>query len=384
MTGYKVWGKVELGPYFTVYSFNEIEGSRFRFGGRTSNTFSKRLMLDGYIAYGTRDEKFKYGGGFEYFLAKKRPRHSIGVSYRNDLEQLGQSENAFREDNIIASVFRRIRLQKLTRFEELSTFYQREWFPGFSNKLSYSHRTLTSPGDTAFNNDPGDGTEIYDNITTSEIKFYTRFAYNEKFVSGEFNRVSFGTKYPVITVQYTYGINNFWNSDFEFHKINFKVKDRVRINPFGYLDYIFDAGKIFGKLPYLLLELHKGNETYSYDDYAFNMMNYYEFASDQYISLSVTHHFDGLFLDKIPLFKKLKWREVLSVKSVWGSLDDKHKEIMPFPVNLSKLRKPYVEAGAGIENILKVLRVDALWRLAYLENPDIAKFGIRAKFQFKF
>jgi len=383
-TGYKVWGKFELGPYYTVYSFNEIEGNRFRFGGRTSNTFSTRLMLEGYLAYGTRDEKFKYGGGFEYFLAKKRPRHSIGVSYRNDLEQLGQSENAYREDNIIASVFRRIPLQKLTRFEELSAFYQREWFPGFSNKLSYIHRVLTPPGDTAFVIDPVNGSETYNNITTSEIRFYTRFAYNEKFVSGEFNRVSFGTKYPVLTLQYTYGINNFWNSDFEYHKINFNINDRVRINPFGYLDYIVDIGKVFGKLPYLLLELHKGNETYSYDDYAFNMMNYFEFASDQYISMSAVHHFDGLFLDKIPLFKKLKWREVISVKSAWGSLSDKHREIMAFPDNLSTLKKPYIEAGVGVENILKILRVDALWRLSYLDNPDIAKFGIRVKFQFKF
>ena len=383
-TGYKVWGKFELGPYYTLYSFNKIEGSRFRFGGRTSNAFSKRLMIESYIAYGIRDGKFKGGGGFEYFLAKKRPRHSIGVFYTNDLEQLGQSENAFREDNILASVFRRIPLQKLTRFEELSTFYQREWFDGFSNKLSYVHRVITPPGDTSFAVNPGDGTDIYDNITTSEIRFNTRFAYNEKFVSGEFNRTSFGTKYPVITVQYIYGINNFWDSAFEFHKIYLTVKDRVRINPFGYLDYIFDAGKIFGKLPYQLLELHTGNETYSYDDYAFNMMNYFEFASDQYISFSVTHHFDGLFLDKIPLFKKLKWREVLSAKSVWGSLDDKHKEVISFPVNLTKLKKPYVEAGVGVENILKVLRVDALWRLAYLKNPDITKFGIRVKFQIKF
>ena len=113
-------------------------------------------------------------------------------------------------------------------------------------------------------------------------------------------------------------------------------------------------------------------------------MNYYEFASDQYISLSLTHYFDGFFFDKVPLFKKLKWREVLAVKSVWGSLDDKHKEIMEFPDNLSELTTPYVEAGAGIENIFKILRIDAVWRLAYLDHPDIAKFAIRARFQVTF
>src|SRR5206468_458193 len=147
--------------------------------------------------------------------------------------------------------------------------------------------------------------------------------------------------------------------------------------PFGWTYYLLEAGKTWGTLPYPLLQVHQGNETYTYDDMAFNMMNYYEFVSDTYTSVSLTHHFDGFFLDKIPLMRKLKWREIASAKGVIGNMSDKNRNILLDPNAFSPLRKPYVEVGAGIENIFKIIRVDAIWRLSYLNNPNIAKFGIR-------
>ena len=152
---------------------------------------------------------------------------------------------------------------------------------------------------------------------------------------------------------------------------------------FGWSKYYLEVGKIFTKLPYPLLKLHEGNETWFFDPMSFNTMNYYEFVSDQYLSLSYTHHFDGLILNKIPLMRKLKWREVGYFKGLIGSLDHKNKNYSLFPAGLTELSTPFYEAGVGVENIFKFIRIDALWRLSHRENVK-SNFGIFASFQFQF
>lgn len=385
VTGYKKWGLFELGPYFTTYSFNAIEGSRVRFGGRTSNKFSTKLELNGYLAYGFKDESFKYGGGFRYLFAK-HPRQMVSMAYKNDLEQLGQSSNAFRTDNIVASVFRRAPFDQLTRIEETKGAYDVEWFPGLSNRLALTHRKFYPAGSLEYAYVNNDGTRsTLDRITTTELSFYTRFAYNEKFVSGEMDRVSLGTKYPVIQLQYTLGVKDWWGSDYGYHKLNLNIRHYFYVGPFGYTVYIADAGKIWGRLPYTLLELHQGNETYTTDEYAFNMMNYFEFVSDQYASLTLTHHFEGYFFNRVPLFRKLKWREVISAKGLVGSLERANSDVLIFPDGMSDLSQPYLEASMGIENIFKIIRIDLFRRFTYLDHGDnIPKLGIRGNLSVMF
>ena len=175
-----------------------------------------------------------------------------------------------------------------------------------------------------------------------------------------------------------------FNSDYEYYKVHFSVEHQFPVNPFGRFRYLINAGKHFGKTPYTFLQLHEGNETYAFDDYAFNMMNYYEFVSDEYVSLYAEHHFDGFFFNHFPLLRKLKWREVIEGKALIGRLDDQNRAVIVFPETLNDLSKPYFEAGVGIENIFKIIRIDAMWRLSYLDKPDIPKFGIRAKLQVEF
>lgn len=385
VSGYRVMGNFEYGPYYNGLSFNRIEGPRLRVGGRTSDKFSKWYELRGYVAYGLKDEKWKYSLGFKSYISKN-PRQLVGMSYKNDVEVLGQSQNAFTQDNILASIFRRNPLNNLTSVKELKSFYEREWFTGLNTKLFFINRTITPLGSFKYEYAKNDGAiGLKENIITSEVRLLTRFAYDEKYVSTTFSRTSLGTKYPVVQLEYTHGLSNFFNSHYNYQRLMLNIEDRFRINPLGYTDYSIQAGKIFGQIPYPLMELHGGNETYVYDPYAFNMMNYFEFASDRYATISIYHHFEGFFLNKIPLLRKLKWREVVTAKYLVGSAFEKNKQLLLFPTTLNSLNKgPYYEAGAGIENIFKIFRIDMLWRLSYLNNPNISKFGFRASFQVSF
>jgi hypothetical protein len=379
--GYYEYKYFEFGPYFKTYSFNPTEGSRFRFGGRTSNSFSKRIMLYGHLAYGTKDEEFKYGLGALYMF-KKDPRLALDVFYENDLYLLGQSVNAFSEDNILASVLSIRPNNNLLPLERYSLSLEKEWFTGFSNEIKLFHGRVLPSDTIPFQNSLQNQT--WDDLTISEVTLKTRFAYNEKVVRGEFERVSLGSVYPIIDLELTAGLKGVLESDFEYYRVRLNISDRIDIKPFGYLRYKIGAGKIFGQVPFPLLVLHEGNETYAMDIHAYNLMNYYEFASDFYQSVYLEHHFQGLFLNKIPLFRKLKWREILYAKLLRGTISDENKAKWDFPGTLGELTTPYVEAGVGIENIFKIIRIDAIWRLSNLNKPEIQTFGLRAKFQLIF
>lgn len=383
VSGHWTFGKFDFGPVYTTYSFNKIEGHRIRLGGRTNNKLSTKIRLEGYGAYGFRDQRFKYGGGFKVFLSKK-PRQVFDAYYQFDMEQLGQSQNAFREDNFFASFFRRRPFTKLSLVTDISTNYEIEWFPGFSNKLGFVHREI-APADTNILAYKYPSDSYKDNrLITSEARFETRFAFDEKFIDGDLNRVSLGTKYPILQMRYSYGIKGLWDGQFRYHKLDFSIDDWFKVAPVGYIEYLITAGKTWGKLPFPILFLHQGNETYTYDDYAYNMMNYIEFVSDEFAAVSAQWHFNGYFLNKIPLMRKLKLREVASGKVLVGRLTQDSQSVMDFPTDLYTLSKPYAEVGVGIENIVRIFRIDVVWRLSYLDHPNIEQIGIRGNFYFNF
>ncbi len=382
--GYWVKGNFELGPYMSFLSFNGVEGTRLRIGGRTSNAFSTRLLINAHIAYGTKDTKLKYGTSFIYML-NKNPRQIISGGLKHDMEQLGQSQNAFREDFLLAAIFHKSPADKLSMVNEYYLGYEHEWFTGFSTKASLINRNIYPLGNTKFLINENEILPIDKKfIATTELTFSCRFAFREKYLVGEFERISLGTRYPIFEFKYSYSIPELFGSDYTFNKIQLGINHWFNVGSFGWSKYIIEGGKIFSKLPYPLLKIHEGNNTWFYDPYSFNTMNFYEFVSDQYLSISWNHHFDGLFLNKIPLMRKLKWREVLYFKGLVGCLDTKNERYSEFPEGLSELSKPYFETGFGIENIFKFIRVDAIWRLSSLDKPDISKYGIFASFQFSF
>jgi hypothetical protein len=383
-SGYYVKGNFEWGPYMSALSFNSLEGTRFRIGGRTSNDFSKKIMFSGHLAYGTDDKALKYGAGVIYMF-DKLPRKALSFDIQHDLEQLGTGLNAFREDFLLASLFRRNPADKLSMVDEEKASYDHEWFLGLMNTFSITHRRLFAPLSGPFEvSGPNNTITSLPNITTTEFGITTRLAIGEKLEMGEFERVSMGAKYPIVELQYGYSPAKAFGSNYEYTRLQFRMEDWFNVLTWGYSSYKIEAGRVWGKVPYALLKIHSGNETYWFDEYAFNLMNYYEFVSDKYLSLSYTHHFNGLFLNHIPLMRKLKWRELAWAKGVVGSISADNKNYALLPIGTSSLNKPYYEAGVGVENILRFLRVDAVWRLSHLDTPHINKFGIMLSMNFDF
>ena len=277
---------------------------------------------------------------------------------------------------------------------EINLGVEKEWFQGLSNILTFTHRRIEPNEYVPFLlTEEGVGTPFDEQdpvkvdlgeLKTTEVTLNFRFTRDEKILRGEFERMSLGTTKPVLNIFLTAGIKDVFESQYDYAKASFNFEHRVPVSPFGYFRYIVDGGWIFGSVPYPLFELHPGNETYVFYRHAFNMMNYYEFASDKYLSVYLAHHFQGLFLNRIPLVRRLQLREVVSFKGLIGSLDDSHRQVMDYPEGLHSLTKPYIEVSAGVENILKVFRIDAVWRLSYLDNKNVDKFGLRTTVQFTF
>lgn len=375
--GYRDLGKIELGPYYSLISSNKVEGYRARIGGRTTLKFNPNLRFTGYGAYGFGDREFKYGGGIEYFFSKK-PRSMISLQGQHDYELLGKSSNAFTRDNFLTSVLSKNAFTKLNMIDRIEARYDKDWVHGLSNQFSVTSSNIMSGPFVPFIDPSGN---IVPSVRTGEIKLNTRYAPKETIVSDGFERNTFGIFNPVFNFGITAGVNGFLGGNYDYLKLDMNFSDKIALNPVGYLSYYLQAGRIWGNVPFPLMKIHEGNETYAFDTYAFNLMNYQEFVSDTYLSLFLEHHFQGFFLNKIPLFKRLKWREVVGVRSLIGSYDATQHTGLVLPKGMTGLRStPYTEFSAGVENILKVIRVDAVWRYNYNEDRKI-KLGLMFSLQ---
>lgn len=396
VTGFTKIGPIDYGPILTTVSYNDIEGYRFRVGGRTNLDFHEKWRLKGHAAYGEKDDRWKYALSVSYYF-NKSPIRKFNISYEDDIFQPGFELDWQDQDNVFLS-FRRGNSYRMLYFREASMRYDHEWILGFSNFIELKSRTLEgTPGLQLLSNpDPVTGEQEYlGDIITNSITLGTRFAINEKYVQGRFVRKTIRTTAPIFRLNYTYS-SEALGSTHEFHKIYFAFDKRFKIGVIGYSDLLVEGTRIFGHVPYPLLDIARGNETYAYDDQSYNLMNFLEFGSDQSASMQLTHHFNGFILNRIPLMNRLKWRSVGSYKMIYGDISSKNKNqenpnYIAFPENFYTLKaKPYMEFSAGIENIFKFLRVDVVKRLTYLDHPNVNElggvkgWGIRAEVQIMF
>ena len=396
-SGYVDAGPIDIGPMATLFSFNDVEGARVRVGGKTNARLNKHLFLEGYAAYGFKDERFKYSVGAMYSFTPRKlhpwesPMNLLTVTYTDDIETPGQAFWFGSADRLLMS-FNRGKSQQKIYHKTFNVKYEREFTNGFSFSPSFVRKEQRPAGDWIFENAHGEISEI----TTTQVGLNLRYAPNERFYQVQRNRFPLNHTNPVISANYFYGIDDFWNSDYSFHRVEIGFDKRTWFSSFGYADTWFKVGKIFGTVPFPLLVIHQANQNYAYQDEAFNMMNYMEFVSDQYASANISYCFNGLIFNRIPLIKKLKWREFITFKALWGNVSDKNlpennPDLLRFPVNedgvptmYSLNSGPYMEASFAIDNIFKFLRIDLVKRLNYLDHPNAPEWGIRFRTRFVF
>ncbi|HEY4289752.1 MAG TPA: DUF5686 family protein [Puia sp.] len=396
LAGYKQAGWAEIGPASTFYSFNPVEGFRLRFGGRTTTHFSTRFYSEAYAAYGFKDQKWKYFLSGTYSLNNKSvygfPQHYVRVSYQKETEIPGQSLQFVQEDNFLLS-FKRGNNDKWIYNNNFRVQYMKE----FQNHLSYNFGfrwwEQTPAGTIAYvKGNTGDSIQ---QMTTTELSGEIRWAPHEQFYIGKLYRVPIINKYPIIDFRWTTGVKGLFRGQYNYQNLDLNFYKRFYESWLGYTDVTLDFGYIIGKVPFPLADVHHANQTYAYQMQSYNLMNFLEFVSDHYATAYIDHYFNGFFFNKIPLLKKLKWREVIEAKILYGGLraendPAKNPDQVKFPLTNGQLQTyrlgstPYIEAGFGIANIFKLVRVDFIERFTYLDHLEIPKWGIRVRTKFDF
>ncbi len=400
LAGYKSVGPYEVGPVSTFYSFNPVEGFRLRVGGRTTPKFSKNIYLENYLAYGFKDEKFKYFLSAAYSLNHKSvygyPLNYVKLSYQHDTKIPGQEFQFVSEDNFLLS-FKRGNNDKWLYNDIFKAEYVREFAKNFSYTLGFKNWKQTPAGTITYVKQKGVEETNVPDVTTSELSAELRWAPHEQFYQGKVYRIPIFNKYPIFKLKYVAGIKGLVNGEYNYQNINLNIQKRFYLSQLGYTDVTAEGGYIFGKVPFSLLTIHRANQTYSYQLNSYNLMNFMEFVSDRYAAVNIDHYFNGFFFNKVPLLKQLKLREVISGKVLWGGVRNENNpalnnDLFKFPVDAktgspatySLGSTPYVEVSAGIANIFKIARVDFVKRLTYLNHPDISQWGIRTRFKFDF
>ena len=388
--GYYNTKYVGIGPYSKVISFNRLEGARFQIGARTTKEFSRRVRLSTYLAYGTRDEDFKGAAEVELMLRRQLLR-KLTVTYRNDAIQLSSGVSALSENNILSSIFSRGGTSRLSTIEEGIALYEHEWLHGISSSFELRGRHISSNRYVPMI--LPDGRSLH-GINDASIRIGLRLSKAQTIFRMPFEVRHMGSKYPIFSFDFTGAKRGVLPASYDYLRLEGRMQYRLNLPPIGYSQLMLEGGKIFGKVPYLLLKLHEGNGTYFYDRYAFSCMNFYEFSSDAWISFFYEHHFNGFLLGRVPLLKKLNWREVFVFKGVYGTLSARNdgslpntKAVMLFPAGMSSVEHPYLETGFGIENIFRLLRVDCIWRLTHhraVPGLSIPTFTVNFSLNLKF
>ena len=384
--GYRNIGKFEIGPWFNWISGNQWEGTRFRFDLGTNKKLMKNVYLHGYLAYGTRDKKFK-GQAEAYWILQREPKRiRLHISYQNDVDNGISQVGEVSQDNIFSLAIRKPNTtRKFINVKDMRVEFFNELGKGFSTEWFVSHRQYTPllnlPPLSTFPVNSGTP------LTNFELALKLRFAYLERFIETDYFRYSLGTKYPVVELMLAKGIAGVFNSAYNYTKYSLTIKDYMKISPYGTISYKVFGGKINGAMPFTNLENHPGNDIFYYNRNSYNLMNRFEYLSDQYAGVNVEHNIGSGLFRFIPITRKLKWRQFWNVKTLWGSLSNDNIAINNKTGTFKTLNgKPYIEVGTGIDNILKVLRLDFIWRVS--PAPSFAgtksKFGVFGSFQIQF
>lgn len=389
--GFKRVGPLDLGTYSYLYANNNIEGNRFRLGVRTNSTLSNRFTWGSYLAYGTLDRRFKYMLDLSYVI-NRRTWTVFGIKQQEDIDQVALLDNNVQLNTLFNAFTRFGNLDPNRPFihRVSGTYLKTQLSKGLIQTIEFNHRNFAPLYAVGFRERPNDrNSSSYSTFATPEVTLETRYAKNEVFLYSTTNtRLRVNTiKSPVFTFRYTMGLRDFGAGEPLYHKLNLNITQTFSGGILGMSRYTFDMGYVPSTVPYPLLKSHLGNSTPVYNSLSFNLMNLFEFVSDRWVSLSWQQNLEGLVLNAIPAINRLNLRLVATGQVLWGDVSQANRDIstvagLPAPFR-SLGSDPYAEVGYGVENIFRLVRVDFIHRLTYLNNPNVSRFGVKVGVQFK-
>ena len=371
---------IGYGPWERTVTFNGTEGTRIQVGGHTTKEFSKKFRLSAFTGYGFRDKLWKWGASTEFMFGDNQKRtNKLTISTSKDYESLGRGAGVFTEKNIVNSLLAPGGFDKQGMVFKAQVEHRYEFSPNFNSFLSLQHLRIYANPDIPLIRP--DGTPA-DSFSANQIHWTGRFSWDERINRGVFDKSYIFTRYPIISVDLLGGIKGITSDDCSFFRGELTMDWRIPAGVIGFGRFHLNGGAILGSVPYPLLKLHEGNQSQLFgspvvkltDRNAFSMMNFYEFGSDRWVTGFYEHNFNGLLLGIIPLVKKLNLREVVTVRGAWGTISDQNRYNAPFRLmeGLNSLETPYIEAGVGIANIFRLLRVDCMWKLTHRNGRDFA------------
>lgn len=362
----------EFGRWARTFSKNELEGFRVQLGGRTLYTMSEKVRLGGYVAYGFKDKKLKWNAQAEVMLGRERTR-KLTVTYKRDFEPLGSGNGVFSVPNMFSSVLSPAYGNRQTLVHKADVLYQHEFIPEINAEVQWTSLRMWSNPNVPIYATDGSRT-ILESLAVNQLHLGLRLSLDERVNRNYFRKTYLYTRYPVLVLGITGAFKGITPGDIGFVRSDAVLKWKVPTTFLGYGNLYLNGGAIWGTVPHTLLKLHEGNSTYFVDKSAFSCMAPYEFASDRWLQGYYEHNFNGFFLGKIPFIKELDLREMATVRFAWGSLSEQNQaNTLP---ETTTLTQPYVEAGFGISNILRVLRVDFFWRVTHRSPEPKRNFSV--------
>jgi hypothetical protein len=393
ITGFYKLGGFDIGPYPYLFAVNSVEGLRTRIGFRTNEQFSRNWVLRGYAAWGTLDHKFKYGGEIDYLFSRQHWTVA-GVRVANDLERLGLTPELIGGNRIFYALSRFGRFRGGYQSYQKEVFFKTEPIKGVLLTAMLGSRTFDPLFPFHFRQDPelGDQSPLRSDIYDAYWSIEARLARKEKYLMDGNERITLGTKRaPILTIRYTRGMKSL-GGDYNYNRITLRAQQSLRLGALGRMTYLLSAGYTPDVMPAPMLFPHIGNPTPLLTTNTFNRMQFYEFVSDRFVAVHVQHRFEGLLFNRIPGIRKLNWRLIANFDALWGSLSKENQAVSSAkplpdggrPVFFGALNgaKPYMEVGYGIDNIFKLIRIQAIHRLDYLDDgPNgipINSFALKA------
>ena len=395
--------KFDFGPINTMITSNYVNGVRFRVSGMTTGNLHPHLSLSGYGAYGTRDHKWFYSAQAAWSFNKREyvlwefPKHYIAFKYTYDVMSPMDKYLATDKDNMFVG-WKWTTVDQMSYIRDATLTYELETQTGFSVNAMLRHRNDQPAGNLQYwrNNGEtpgvlGENNTLVHDITTTEVGVTLRYAPGETFVNTKQRRVPVSLDAPVFSISHTAGFKGVLGGEYNFNLTEASARKRFWFGSWGKLDITARAGAQWNKVPFPLLNLPMANLSYiTQHNESFSLINNMEFLNDRYASLALSYDMNGKLFNRIPLLKKLKWREMFRVRGLWGTLTDKNNpyknldsDLFLFPMrggsptSYVMNKTPYVEASVGIYNIFKLLHIEYVRRLTYTNIPGVKKDGIR-------